>query len=145
MFCPNNDCPDFLDTGLRAEYRDDVEVCPYCDTPLVAVRPEAPAAEPGDLPAKPRVADDEPLEAVIETDDPTEVTIIKSILDGAGIPFVTRGESRFGAFRGAYVSGSIFNPQGRGVIFAVPNRMADEARHLLEELEDAVEDESDFR
>jgi len=145
VFCPNNECPDYLDTGLRAEYREDIAICPYCETPLVSFLPEDPAPEPGELPTKPRVADDEPLEPVIEATDPTEVTIIKSILDGAAIPFITRGESQFSAFRGAFVSGSIFNPRGRGVIFAVPSRMADEARRLLEELESAVDDDSELR
>jgi hypothetical protein len=139
VFCPNDDCPDYLNTGLRAEYRKDIAVCPYCETPLVAYRPEEPAPEPGELPTKPRIADDEPMEPVIEATDPTEVTIIKSILDGAAIPFITRGESQFSAFRGAFVSGSVFNPRGHGVVFAVPSRMAEHARALLDELEDLEE------
>ena len=43
MFCPNDECPDFLTTGLRSEYRQDVTICPICATHLVAV---ASAAEP---------------------------------------------------------------------------------------------------
>ena len=31
MFCPNDECPDFLNTGLRSEYRQDIFRCPYCD------------------------------------------------------------------------------------------------------------------
>ena len=140
MFCPSDECPDYVNSGLRAEYRDDLAVCPYCDTPLVGHRPEDPAPQSDDGPRSPRIADDEPMEPVIEAHDPTEVIIIKSILDGANIPYITRGESQFSAFRGAFVGGSILNPRDRGVVFAVPSRMAEEARTLLEELDETVED-----
>ena len=61
MFCPNDECPDLLDSGLRAEYRDEITVCPYCETPLVGHRPEPPATAVESEPSKPRVADDEVL------------------------------------------------------------------------------------
>ena len=73
MFCPNDECPDLLDSGLRAEYRDEITVCPYCETPLVGHRPEPPATAVESEPGKPRVADDEVLEPIIETTDPSEV------------------------------------------------------------------------
>ena len=120
MFCPNDECPDYLNSGLRAEYRDDIETCPYCETPLVGYRPEDPAQQPDGSARPPRIADDEPMEPVIEVNDPTEVIIIKSILEGAAIPYITRGESQFSAFRGTFVCGSILNPRNRGVIFTVP-------------------------
>ena len=140
MFCPNDECPDFVNSGLRSEYRDDVAVCPYCETPLVGYLPQEPV-EDVDEPSKPRVADDEALEPVIEATDLTEVTIIKSVLDAASIPYLTRGEDRFNAFRGTFAGGSIFNPHSRGVIFAVPSRMAEEARALLEELDETAGDD----
>ena len=74
---------------------------------------------------------EEPLEVVFETVDPTEVAIIKSMLEGAGIPFLTRGEDEYDAFRGAF-RGTVFNPGGRPVAFLVPASMAEEARMLLE-------------
>ena len=135
MFCPNNECPDFANTGLRSEYRDDITVCPFCDTPLVGYRPEDPIGDEDET-RKPRVADDEVLEPVIEATDPTEVAVIKSILDSAAIPFSTKGEGQFTAFRGAFAGGSIFNTRSRGVVFSVPSRMADHARALLEELDE---------
>lgn len=136
MFCPNDECPDFRNTGLRSEYREDITTCPYCRTHLVAQPPaDAPTMEDGH-PLKPRIADDEVMEPVIEATDLTEVAVIKSVLDGAGIPYIANGEQRFGAFRGAFVGGSIFNPSARGVIFTVPSRMAEEARSLLEEFEE---------
>lgn len=140
MFCPNDECPDYVSSGLRAEYRDEIAICPYCETPLVGFRPEDPAQPSDDGHRTPRIADDEPMEPVIEANDPTEVIIIKSILDGAAIPYITRGESQFSAFRGTFVGGSILNPRNRGVIFTVPSRMAEEVRALLEELDETVED-----
>lgn len=135
MFCPNDDCPDFVSTGLRAEYRDDVSVCPFCGVALVFERP-GDADSGGDTgPAAPRIGDDEELEAVIEANDLTEVAVLKSMLDAAGIPYLTQGEDQFSAFRGAFAGGSIFNPRSHGVVFVVPSRMAEAARALLEELD----------
>jgi hypothetical protein len=75
---------------------------------------------------------EEPLEVVIETIDSTEVLIIKSLLEGAGIPFLTRGEDQYDAFRGAF-RGTVFSPHGRPVAFLVPASMVEEARRLLQE------------
>jgi hypothetical protein len=136
MFCPNDECPDFVDTGLRAEYREDVFECPFCGTRMVAQRPPDHPTLDGESPGKPRVADDETMEPVMESADLTEIAVVKSVLDGAGIPYIAHGEERFGAFRGAFISGSIFNPRSRGVTFTVPSRMAEAARALLEELEE---------
>ena len=74
---------------------------------------------------------DEPLEIVLETIDATEVAIVKSLLEGAGIPYLTRGEDQYDAFRGAF-RGTVFNPNGRPVRFFVLASMAKEARLLLQ-------------
>lgn len=143
MFCPNDECPDFVGTKLRAEYRPDIAVCPYCGTTLVAHRP-AEAEPPQDgLPAKPRVGDDEVMEPVVEASDLAEIAVIKSLLDGAGIPYLALGEERFDAFRRLFAGGSLFNPRARGVVFVVPERMAEEARSLLEVLEDGAFERED--
>ena len=73
---------------------------------------------------------EESLEVVLETMDPTEVSIIKSLLEAAGIPYLTRGEDQYDAFRGAF-RGTVFSPHGRPVAFLVPASMAEEARLLL--------------
>jgi hypothetical protein len=74
---------------------------------------------------------EEPLEIVLETIDLTEVAVVKSLLEAAGIPYLTRGEDQYDAFRGIF-RGTIFNPRGRPVTFLVPASMAEEARRLLE-------------
>jgi hypothetical protein len=82
---------------------------------------------------------DESLEVIFETADPTEVLSIKSILESAGIPFVTRREDEYDAFRGAF-RGTFFNPAGRPVTFLVRADMAEEARLLLQEQEPPEEE-----
>ena len=74
---------------------------------------------------------EESLEVVVETVDPTEVAIIKSLLEGASIPYLTRGEDQYDAFRGAF-RGTVFSPRGRVVAFLVPASRAEEARLLLQ-------------
>jgi hypothetical protein len=75
---------------------------------------------------------EESLEIVFETIDQTEVTVIKSLFEGAGIPYLTRGEDQYDAFRGAF-RGTVFSPYGRPVVFLVPASIAEEARLLLNE------------
>jgi len=64
--------------------------------------------------------------------DATEVAVIKSLFDGARIPYLTRGEDQYDAFRGAF-RGTVFSPAGRPVAFLVPASVAEEARLLLQQ------------
>jgi hypothetical protein len=73
---------------------------------------------------------EESLEVVLETVDSTEVAIVKSLLEGAGIPYLTRSEDQYDAFRGAF-RGTVFSSRGRPVAFLVPSSLAEEARLLL--------------
>ena len=75
---------------------------------------------------------EEALEVVAETIVPAEVAIIKSLLEAADIPYLTRGEDQYDAFRGAF-RGTVFSPRGRPVTFLVPSSKAEEARLLLQE------------
>ena len=72
------------------------------------------------------------LEIVLETIDAAEVVIVKSLLEAAGIPYLTRGEDQYDAFRGAF-RGTVFNPNGRPVVFLVPASVAEDARLLLKQ------------
>jgi len=73
----------------------------------------------------------ESLEVILETIDPTEVVIVKSLLEAAGIPYLTRGEDEYDPFRGAF-RGTVFSPLGRPVVFLVPASKAQEARLVLQ-------------
>jgi hypothetical protein len=74
---------------------------------------------------------EEPFETLLETIDPTEVVIVKSLLDAAGIPYLVRGEDRYEPFRGAF-RGTVISSQGRPVIFLVPASMLLDARMMLQ-------------
>ena len=144
MYCPNDECPDYISTGLRPEYRDGITTCPLCHTTLVPVCPtDGPGTDETQAATTPVAASGE-MEPVIEATDLTEVAVIKSVLEAAGIPYIAHGEDRFSAFRGSFVGGSIFNSRSRGVIFTVPSEVANDARALLEEFEEG-EDQIDDR
>lgn len=130
MFCANPDCPDYVATGNHGEFVAGVTHCPYCREPLVDSLPDE-----DDRPA----IDEEPeaaaqLEPVLETSDPAEAEIVKSILTGADIPFMVRGHEQFKAFRGGHAAFR-FNPRAGELVFLVPSERAEEARALLTEAE----------
>jgi Putative prokaryotic signal transducing protein len=85
---------------------------------------------------------DSELELVLETLDPAEAAIVRSLLEAAGIPFMVRGEDRFDVFRGAF-RGTVFSRKGRPISFLVDRSRLDEACDLLASespLSDADED-----
>jgi hypothetical protein len=67
----------------------------------------------------------------LETIDPTEVAIVKTLLEAAGIPYLVRGEDRYEPFRGAF-RGTVISTRGRPVTFLVPASMVSEARMVLQ-------------
>jgi len=40
MWCPNQDCEDALETGVPAEFREGIAICPLCGSLLVSYPPE---------------------------------------------------------------------------------------------------------
>jgi hypothetical protein len=135
MYCPNDECPDLIATGLRSEYRDDVKLCPFCGSALVAARPDEPSRGGDDGAPMPGTVGPEDMVEVASTADLTEVAVVKSVLDAAGIPYLVVGDEPFSAFPGIVAAGSMFGPRLRGAVFTVPRERADEARALLERLE----------
>ncbi len=132
VVCPNPECPDLEASGARGEYRAGTELCPYCGTRLVDVSlvdekaavSEKPGIDPGNR----------DLEAVFSTDDPAEIQIVRSILQGAHIPYFTSHDSAsdrvlpgFDPFR--FIGGS------KDAIFWVTPDRAEEARALLTEVD----------
>jgi len=127
MYCANNKCPDYVATGRHGEYVAGVTTCPVCGEYLVDTLPAEDAA--------PREQTHHTeVEPVFETADPTEVVVVKGLLESEGIPFVTTGAEKFDAFRGA-LSPMRINPSAGIAIFLVPTPLADTVRELLEEHE----------
>ena len=125
MFCPNRDCPDFIATGNHGEYVDSVTSCPVCGEYLVDNLP--PLGE--EIREKTHYTEVEP---VFETADPTEVVVVKGLLESEGIPYVTTGAEKFDAFRGA-LSPMRINPSAGIAIFLVPTPLAEMVRQLLDD------------
>ncbi len=132
VFCVNRDCPDFEETGFFAEYVEGVYVCPRCGSPLEATPPDV----PDDLEDADEESPELRLEPVFESWDPAEVPVVKGLLEAADIPCLTEGAERFNALSGGR-SPFRFNPRAGSVVFLVPEELAEEARGLLAELEDA--------
>ena len=139
--CPNSECPDLEASGVHGEYLAGTELCPYCGTRLV----ESSWLNEENVPSpKARVEPgSQDLEAIFTTDDPAEIQIVRSILQGADIPYLTSHDSAsdrvlpgFDPFR--FIGGS------RDAVFWVSPERAEEARALLTEVApDKATDPSD--
>ena len=127
MYCSNPKCPDYITTGNHGEYVAGVTTCPMCGEYLVETLPPTTDA-PRDQGHYTEV------EAVFETADPTEVVVVKGLLESEGIPYVTTGAEKFDAFRGA-LSPMRINPSAGIAIFLVPTPLADRVRQLLDDFE----------
>ncbi len=94
MYCPNRECPDFLEDGTPGEYVDTVTTCPKCGATLVAEfsAEEAyagpPAAAPATLddgPCPVEVVPRGPLVALAAFDYLDETEPFVAALEAAGI------------------------------------------------------------
>jgi hypothetical protein len=134
MFCSNPECPDYEATGFHAEYVVGVTVCPACGEFLVDRLPDEAAAANGGVPASSTGGDAELVE-VHSTSDPSEIPIVKSLFEAAGIPCLTRGEEGFDSFRGSR-SAFRYNPRAGAIVFLVPAALADDAHALLQQFDE---------
>ncbi len=108
MFCPQ----------CGAEFREGFDRCNDCDVALTPEPPPEPSHE------------GTPYVAVFETSEPDVIPVIKSLLRGAEIPFVTEGEGLMNLVPFEAL-GTIIGPPHAGVIFKVPEAQAETARQLL--------------
>lgn len=82
-----------------------------------------------DAPAEPQTELD--YEEVFETSEPDVLPVIKSLLDGAGIPWATHGESMMNIFPSEVMTMVSLSNQDEVRIY-VPESRAEEARALLD-------------
>jgi hypothetical protein len=138
MICPNPECLDLVETGRPGEYVDGLTVCPVCGAYLEARSGDGfeDGGEAGPIPATaPHPSPEEDFEPVFVSHDPTEVAVVKTMLESEGIRFITRGEERLS---GLWVPGIVPRPGAveSGVVFLVPGSRAEAARDLLAALEE---------
>lgn len=119
MFCPS----------CRDEYREGFLTCADCGVALVEELPPEPEPEAADY------------VTVFETGSQSLVAVVRSILDGAQVPYVAKNETLQNLF-GMGPIGAGFNVAMGPVRFRVPRQRAREARELLTELPVAEDDES---
>ena len=117
MICPN----------CKAEYRQGYTVCAECQVPLVDKLPESEE----EAEAEPEL---EPV-TILETGDPADILVAKSLLEDAGIEYFPRGEGVQDLF-GVGRMGSGFNTLAGPVEIQVRPEDADEARRLLARLDE---------
>jgi len=107
MFCPE----------CGAEFKEGITQCADCGVPLT---PEAPR--------EPEVPE---YVTILETSDLSVIPVLKTALEGAGIPFRTRGEGLMDIFP-AETLGAPFHSSAGEVEIRVPVDRAEEARELLD-------------
>ena len=119
MFCPE----------CRAEFRDEIVVCPDCEVSLVS-----------ELPAAPEFAGDD-LVLIRETADVAVLPVIKSLLRAAEIPFIVQGDEAMGVLPVGKIGLGGMTSRGHGLSagILVPKDREEEARALLTELPDVEE------
>ena len=133
MYCPNPKCPDATETGVPAEYRAGISACPICNSALVASPPDL--TIDGDS----TTADSADLVPCVTVGDASLLPYIKSILDGAGVPYLVKNEGvQHWIGWGTALLG--FNPITGPPIVMVEASQKDEATALLAEIPHACED-----
>jgi hypothetical protein len=134
MLCPNPECKHRLETGNPAEYVSGVTLCADCGTPLVEELPPAPVPERFVEPVGTESEADEPveLERLTELADTVQGTLLRSLLDEAGIGSVVRRERREEGGGGMFGGGLAL------AVYVESARLA-EAREILAALEAGAE------
>ncbi len=126
--CPNRECPDRLTNGFAGEYRDEIEVCPYCGTPLEQ-GPATGDMGSGERPVLEGVEDalEGTLVRVGHYLDPSQAELARGFLESRGIPARIARDAAGGARPDI---GGI-----TGIRLMVPASLKDEALRALEEAE----------
>lgn len=84
MYCPE----------CGYDYRAGFDECPQCQVPLVEDQGE----EVDDSGRKAESTEDVVLVTVLDTGDPGQVAVAKSVLDGSDILYILEGEGQLGLF-----------------------------------------------
>jgi len=107
MFCPS----------CRGEFRDGITACPDCGDQLLVQLPDM--GNP-----------DEPFEPVFQSADTALLPVVKSVLTGAGIPYVVQGDEAQSLYPlGAFGGGT--EHRLLAAVILVPGSSAAAAKELL--------------
>lgn len=103
----------------KAEYQAGTSRCARCEAALVESQEDAPDR-------------DHDLVDFLRTPDVAMLTVVKSLLDSADIPYVVQGEEGLRMFP-AGVSGGFFNPSALGAVIRLRREDLEDATQLLTE------------
>lgn len=131
MWCPNQECPDALETGSPAELRDEIRNCPFCGSALVSSMPDWAIPEP-----KP---DDPGWIPVLPITQNSWVPLVKSLLDSAEVRYVIKDEG-IQHMVGWGTAPSGFNPITGAPVLLVHGDDADKAKDLLADFTEAAQE-----
>lgn len=126
--CPNPDCLDIEDCGVPGEYLDSVEICPTCGASLEAAKGVSGVTPPVASAHAPMG-----YELAGKVSDAAVVPVAKSLLESAGIMYVTKNETTQDLF-GVGRLGIGYNPILGEVEFWVDPGDAREVQEILEDL-----------
>ena len=108
-------------TTCGGEFVDEIVTCPDCGTALVAQQPEP-------------VESDDELVQVFQTADASLLPVVKSVLEGAGIPHIVQGEEAQGLYPFGSLGGGS-DDRLLGAVVLVPASCREAAEAVLEEIE----------
>lgn len=119
MYCPE----------CRAEYRQEITLCPDCEVSLVM-----------ELPSEPELSEDD-LVLVLETANVAVLPVVKSVLRAAEIPFMVQGDEAMGVLPVGKIGLGGLTAKGHGLSagIRVPRDREEEARALLTEISEVEE------
>src|SRR5262245_19564009 len=125
MWCPNQECPEALESGSRGEFVEEMVACPFCGTELVSHLPawaDPAASEIRLVPAMP-------------IGDASWLPRVKETLDAAGVRFRLQDDraQRLTAWGGATTG---FDPGAGGPVVMVEEGDLERATELLRNLKE---------
>jgi hypothetical protein len=125
MWCPNQECPDVLESGSPGEFVEEMIACPFCGAALVTSLPAW--ADPA--------ASEIQLVPVMPIADASWLPRVKERLDAAGVRFRLNDEGvqRLTAWGGAKTG---FDPNTGGLVVMVEEGDLERATELLRNLKE---------
>lgn len=136
-YCPNEKCPDLVETGIAGVYHAKITDCPLCGATLVAI--DEPAGDDSGAENKGPHLEYVPMETICFVANRAALPVMRSLLQAEGIRHVVRNEfDELSSLYGA-VASSLGMRSGAPAI-AVEKDRADEARTLLTTKAEPIEE-----
>ena len=117
-------------------------ICPKCGADYRIGTGHCDACGFDAMESSPPVAESVPLVPLVSTTDPGYLPVVKSLLDSVGIPYFIQGEEALGLWPVGSLSGGLSAGGALRATIHVPEDRLEEARALLEERVQPLEEGS---